>query len=69
MSENTIENCYDIILENEDYTMGKVIEYILYEKREEIASYCGFKKNILMFFLCNIFYNILKEILSKNVFL
>ena len=47
MSENIIENCYDIILENEDYTMGKVIEYILYEKyyiQEKIASYCGFKK-------------------------
>lgn len=47
MSENTIENSYDIILENEDYTMGKVIEYILYEKyyvEEKIASYCGFKK-------------------------
>ena len=29
-SVNTIENCYDIILENEDYTVGKVIELILY---------------------------------------
>jgi DNA-directed RNA polymerase subunit L len=31
-SETTIDNCYDIILENEDYTIGKVLEYILYEK-------------------------------------
>lgn len=47
MSESTMENSYDIILENEDYTMGKVIEYILYEKyymEEKTASYCGFKK-------------------------
>ena len=47
MSESTMENSYDIILENEDYTMGKVIEYILYEKYylgEKVASYCGFKK-------------------------
>lgn len=47
LSESTMENSYDIILENEDYTMGKVIEYILYEKYylgEKIASYCGFKK-------------------------
>ena len=47
LSESTIENSYDIILENEDYTMGKVIEYILYEKYylgDKVASYCGFKK-------------------------
>jgi len=47
LSETTMENSYDIILENEDYTMGKVIEYILYEKYylgEKTASYCGFKK-------------------------
>ena len=47
MSETTIENCYDITLENEDYTVGKVLEYILYEKfynGEEIFSFCGFKK-------------------------
>lgn len=47
LSESTIENCYDIILENEDYTTGKVLEYFLYETYymgEEIFSYCGFKK-------------------------
>jgi DNA-directed RNA polymerase subunit L len=46
-SENTIEHSYDITLENEDYTIGKVLEYILYEKyymNEQILSYCGFKK-------------------------
>ena len=46
-SETTIENCYDIILENEDYTVGKVIEYLLYEKyyvQEKIFTFCGFKK-------------------------
>jgi DNA-directed RNA polymerase subunit L len=46
-SETTIEHSYDIILENEDYTIGKILEYILYEKYymgEKIASYCGFKK-------------------------
>jgi DNA-directed RNA polymerase subunit L len=42
-----MENCYDIILENEDYTVGKVIEYLLYEKyyvQEKIFTFCGFKK-------------------------
>jgi DNA-directed RNA polymerase subunit L/DNA-directed RNA polymerase alpha subunit len=47
LSETTMENSYDVVLENEDYTIGKVIEYILYEKfymGEEIMSFCGFKK-------------------------
>ena len=52
-SNSTIENCYDIKLEGEDYTLGKVLEYILYQKhfnREEGSdsdnklSYCGFRK-------------------------
>ena len=47
ISETTMDNCYDIILENEDYTLGKTLEYILYEKYykgEKILTYCGFKK-------------------------
>jgi len=43
----TIDNCFDIVLENEDYTVGKVIEYILYEKyykEQKTLTYCGFKK-------------------------
>jgi DNA-directed RNA polymerase II subunit RPB3 len=46
-SETTIDNCFDVILENEDYTMGKVIEYLLYEKHyqgDKTLSFCGFKK-------------------------
>jgi DNA-directed RNA polymerase subunit L len=46
-SETTMDNCYDISLEGEDYTMGKVIEYILYEKHylgDKKLSFCGFKK-------------------------
>jgi DNA-directed RNA polymerase subunit L len=44
---NTMSNCYDVIIENEDYTIGKVMEYMLYSKyfeSMEILSYCGFKK-------------------------
>jgi DNA-directed RNA polymerase alpha subunit len=44
-SDNTMQNSFDIILENEDYTIGKVIEYFLltnyYEKK--ILTFCGFK--------------------------
>lgn len=45
-SETTISNSYDIILENEDYTIGKAIEYILYTKLYEtnIVTFCGFLK-------------------------
>jgi len=45
-SENTLANSFDIILENEDYTIGKVIEYCFYSKyyEQNILSYCGFKK-------------------------
>uniref|UniRef100_A0A6C0JJ11 DNA-directed RNA polymerase RpoA/D/Rpb3-type domain-containing protein n=1 Tax=viral metagenome TaxID=1070528 RepID=A0A6C0JJ11_9ZZZZ len=46
-SETTMDFCFDIVLENEDYTIGKVLEYILYEKyylNEKIFTYCGFKK-------------------------
>ena len=46
-SINTMKNSYDIILENEDYTIGKILEYIFYSKFFEemkILTYCGFKK-------------------------
>jgi DNA-directed RNA polymerase subunit L len=45
-SENTLSNSFDIILENEDYTIGKVLEYCLYSKFYEtnILTFCGFKK-------------------------
>ena len=45
LADSTIPNCYDIKLENEDYTLGKVIEYFLlttlFEKKT--ATFCGFK--------------------------
>ncbi len=46
-SETTMDHCYDIILKNEDYTVGKVLEYILYDKHyqgDKTLSFCGFKK-------------------------
>jgi DNA-directed RNA polymerase II subunit RPB3 len=46
-SETTMNFCFDVILENEDYTIGKVLEYILYEtfyEKEKIFTFCGFKK-------------------------
>lgn len=47
---NTIPNSFDIILHGEDYTLGKVLEYILYrdyyEPEDAMVSltYCGFQK-------------------------
>ena len=46
-SETTIDNCYDVVLKNEDYSLGKVIEYMLhvnYYQGEKILTFCGFKK-------------------------
>jgi len=51
-SNTTIENCYDITLEGEDYTLGKVLEYMLYSKHydrfspssDKTLNYCGFSK-------------------------
>jgi len=46
-SDTTIPNCYDIVLENEDYTLGKVLEYFLYVKYfqgDKVMSFCGFCK-------------------------
>lgn len=46
-SLTTVENSYDVILVDEDYTLGKVLEYIMYEKyynKEQILTFCGFKK-------------------------
>lgn len=44
-SSSTIENCFDIVLIGEDYTLGKVIEFIVYEKHyKKEVTYCGFIK-------------------------
>lgn len=45
VSDNTMKNCYDITLENEDYTIGKVLEYFLYTTFYETGTitFCGFK--------------------------
>lgn len=46
-SETTMENCHDVHLEDEDYTVGKVLEYILYRKyydEDKTLTFCGFKK-------------------------
>lgn len=48
ISQNTMANCFDVILKNEDYTLGKVIEFMLYSKFYEqmkILTFCGFKKS------------------------
>jgi DNA-directed RNA polymerase subunit L len=50
-SENTMPNSWDVIFKDEDYTIGKVLEYILHETfigkkplAELTMTYCGFKK-------------------------
>lgn len=45
LAENTMQNCYDVILDNYDYTVGKVIEYFLNHKfyKTKMLTFCGFK--------------------------
>lgn len=46
-SETIMEHCFDIILFDEDYTIGKIIEFVLYSDlyvKDKILSFCGFKK-------------------------
>jgi len=46
-SDNILENCYDVTLVNEDYTIGNILNYELYKifyvELEQI-NYVGFKK-------------------------
>jgi DNA-directed RNA polymerase subunit L len=44
---DTLDNCYIITLLNEDYTIGKIIEYYLfnkYFKEDKLVNYVGFLK-------------------------
>jgi len=52
-SKTTMENSFDITLKNEDYTIGKVIEYLLHENyykldkkdaSKKLLNYVGFRK-------------------------
>jgi DNA-directed RNA polymerase subunit L/DNA-directed RNA polymerase alpha subunit len=46
-SDNTLENCYDITLVNEDYTIGNILNYELYKvfyTELKVINYVGFKK-------------------------
>jgi DNA-directed RNA polymerase subunit L len=46
-SESTLSNGYDITLQNEDYTLGKCIEYYIHQTHylgTRTVSFCGFRK-------------------------
>ena len=45
LADSTIQNCFDVTLVGEDYTVGKCIEYMLYETHyNKTVSFCGFTK-------------------------
>ena len=45
VSDATIMNCFDITIPLEGYTLGKVIEYMLYTQHfGRILTFCGFRK-------------------------
>lgn len=46
-SDNTLDNCYDVILVNEDYTIGNILNYEIYTlfyQDNKALNYVGFKK-------------------------
>lgn len=46
-SQTTMEHCFDVKLTNEDYTIGKCVEYMMHAKyitQENVLTFCGFKK-------------------------
>ena len=46
-SKTTIPNSYDVTLHNEDYTIGKMLEYHLYNSKymgDKSLVFCGFNK-------------------------
>jgi DNA-directed RNA polymerase subunit L len=46
-SDNTVDNCYDVILENEDYTIGNILNaelYTIFYNDLKMLDYIGFKK-------------------------
>jgi len=49
-AEVTMEHAYDVILEQEDYTLGNLLAYLMletyyyYDKEDAKLSFCGFKK-------------------------
>jgi DNA-directed RNA polymerase alpha subunit/DNA-directed RNA polymerase subunit L len=46
-SDTTLSNGYDVTLQNEDYTLGKCIEYFIHTNHyagSKTVSFCGFRK-------------------------
>ena len=46
-SDTTLSNGYDVTLQNEDYTLGKCIEYFIHTNHyagSRTISFCGFRK-------------------------
>lgn len=60
-----VENCYDVILEGEDYTIGYLLEYYIhsefYKNEENELDYIGFKK-----YHPHDEYSVLRFIIIKN---
>jgi DNA-directed RNA polymerase subunit L len=45
VSKNISENSYDVILKADDYTIGSMIQYVLYVSYyPSVLNYCGYKK-------------------------
>lgn len=69
VSATTIENGFDILLHHEGYTIGTMIEYILYASyyEKQIFTYCGFQKPHPHIDLCKIRIGLKEAVPDKNI--
>jgi DNA-directed RNA polymerase II subunit RPB3 len=69
-SSTTINNCFDILIQNEGYTLGKILEYILftsYYEKTDVLTYCGFQKPHPHIDMCKIRIAFKEGIMDKGV--
>ena len=69
-TKTTINNCFDIIIQNEGYTLGKIIECILYYsyyEKTQVLSYCGYQKPHPHIDMCRIRLGFKETITDKGV--
>ena len=69
-TKTTINNCFDIIIQNEGYTLGKIIECILYYsyyEKTNVLSYCGYQKPHPHIDMCKIRLGFKEAITDKGV--
>jgi DNA-directed RNA polymerase II subunit RPB3 len=69
-TSTTINNCFDIIIHNEGYTLGKILEYVLfssYYEKTDVLTYCGFQKPHPHIDMCKLRIGFKEAIVDKGI--